>query len=210
MTEMEKVAYAVLMASCKLRHYFEAHKIRVPTDRSLSDLFNNSEDSTGIGKCATELFGYNIVFESRSAVKFQALADFIVDWTGSSSSNRPNAVVWTIHCDGAWCHAGAYSATIITTPSEAKYKYTVCPSFTLETDRCTNNIAEYEAVILGLRKLRALGVKTCIVKTDSKIVVGQIKKDCATREPVLLQYLSAVRSLEKTVQRLHAPAYIQK
>jgi hypothetical protein len=38
----------------------------------------------------------------------------------------------------------------------------------LESDRCTNNVAEYEAVILGLRKLRALGVTTCIIKTDSK------------------------------------------
>jgi ribonuclease HI len=37
----------------------------------------------------------------------------------------------------------------------------------------------------------------CIVKTDSKIVARQIKKDCTTREPVLMQYLSAVRSLEK-------------
>jgi hypothetical protein len=40
-------------------------------------------------------------------------------------------------------------------------------------------------------------VTTCIVKTDSKIVVGQIKKDCSTKEPVLMQYLSVVRSLEK-------------
>jgi ribonuclease HI len=65
------------------------------------------------------------------------------------------------------------------------------------TDKCTNNKAEYEAVILGLRKLIALEVTTCIVKTDSKIVAGQIKKDCIAREPVLMQYLSAVRRLEK-------------
>jgi hypothetical protein len=38
-TEMEKIAYVVLMASQKLRHYFEAHKIRVATDRSLNNLF---------------------------------------------------------------------------------------------------------------------------------------------------------------------------
>jgi ribonuclease HI len=38
--------------------------------------------------------------------------------------------------------------------------------------QCTNNIAEYEAVILGLRKLKALGVNTCIIKIDSKVVAG--------------------------------------
>jgi ribonuclease HI len=45
-------------------------------------------------------------------------------------------------------------------------------SFALESDRCTNNIAEYEAIIMGLRKLKALGVTTCIIKTDSKVVAG--------------------------------------
>jgi hypothetical protein len=70
-------------------------------------------------------------------------------------------------------------------------------SFALESDRCTNNIAEYEPVILGLRKLRALGVTTCIIRTDSKVVAGQIEKDYSTKEPVLMQYLTAIRSLEK-------------
>jgi ribonuclease HI len=61
--------------------------------------------------------------------------------------------VGTIHCDGAWCHAGAGAAAIITSLTSVKYKYAMRLSFALEFDRCTNNIAEYEAVILGLRKL---------------------------------------------------------
>jgi ribonuclease HI len=44
---------------------------------------------------------------------------------------------------------------IITSPTGIKYRYAVPLSFALESDRCTNNIAEYEAVILGLHKLRA-------------------------------------------------------
>jgi hypothetical protein len=67
----------------------------------------------------------------------------------------------------------------------------------LESDRCTNNIAEYEAIILGLHKLRALGVTTCIVKTDSKVVVGQVEKEYSAKDPTLIQYLTAVRSLER-------------
>ena len=65
-------------------------------------------------------------------------------------------------------------------------------SFALESDKCTNNITEYEAAILGLQKLRGLGVTTCIVKTDSKIIAGQIEKDCSAKDPVLMQYLSVV------------------
>jgi hypothetical protein len=61
--------------------------------------------------------------------------------------------VWTINCDGAWCHAGAGTTEIITSPTSVKYRYVARLSFALESDRCTNNIEEYEVVILGLRKL---------------------------------------------------------
>jgi ribonuclease HI len=105
--------------------------------------------------------------------------------------------VWTIHFDGAWCHAGAGTAAIITSPIGVKHRYAARLSFALESDRCTNNIAEYEAVILGLRKLRALGVTTCIVKTNSKVVAGQVEKEYSAKDPALMQYLTTVRSIER-------------
>ena len=43
MTELEKISYAVVMASRKLRHYFEAFKVRVTSDRGLGELFRNPE-----------------------------------------------------------------------------------------------------------------------------------------------------------------------
>jgi hypothetical protein len=49
--------------------------------------------------------------------------------------------MWTIHCDGAWCHAGTGATAVITTPSRTKYKFVVCLSFALEYDKCMNNIA---------------------------------------------------------------------
>jgi hypothetical protein len=44
---------------------------------------------------------------------------------------------------------------------------------------------------------RALGVTTCIIKTDSNVVAGQIEKEYSAKEPVLMQYLTTVRSLER-------------
>jgi hypothetical protein len=69
MTELEKIAYAVIMASRKLRHYFEAHKVWVTTDRGLGDLFINPEASARIAKWVAELSGYNVTFEPRIAIK---------------------------------------------------------------------------------------------------------------------------------------------
>jgi hypothetical protein len=161
--------------------------VRVTTDRGLGELFRNPKASVYIAKWAAELSEYHITFEPRTAIKSQVLADFIVDWTGPARhQEEPSEKVWTIHCDGAWCHAGAGVAAIITSPTGVKHRYAACLSFALDSDRCTNNIAEYEAVILDLRKLKALGVTTCIIKTDSKVVAGQIEKDYSAKDPALL------------------------
>jgi hypothetical protein len=197
-TELEKISYTMVMDSRKLRHYLEAFKVRVTSDRGLGELFRNPEASSRIAKWAAELSGYHITFEPRTTIKSQVLADFIVDWTGPAGPQQePSEIVLTIHFDGAWCHAGAGAAALITSPAGVKYRYATHLSFALESDRCTNNIPEYEAVILGLHKLRALGVTTCIIRTDSKLIAGQIEKEYSAKEPMLMQYLTAIRSLEK-------------
>jgi hypothetical protein len=54
-SELEKIAYAVIMAARKLRHYFEGHRIRVITNQPLNDFFTNKEASTRIIKWGVEL-----------------------------------------------------------------------------------------------------------------------------------------------------------
>ena len=54
-SELEKIAYAVVMASRKLRHYIEGHKIIAVTDPPLHDLLHNREASARISKWASEL-----------------------------------------------------------------------------------------------------------------------------------------------------------
>jgi hypothetical protein len=68
-SEMEKMAYAVVMAKRKLRHYFQSHNILVPTAFALRDMFENKESTGRIGKWATKLAEHVINFVSRSAIK---------------------------------------------------------------------------------------------------------------------------------------------
>jgi hypothetical protein len=79
-SKLEKIAYAVVMAARKLRHYFEGHRIRVIMNQPLNDLFTNKEASTRIIKWATKLSEYTVDFKRRSAMKSKVLADFIMDW----------------------------------------------------------------------------------------------------------------------------------
>jgi hypothetical protein len=51
--------------------------------------------------------------------------------------------------------------------------------------------------LLGLRKLRVIGVQRCILHTYSKVVAGQIEKECIARESTLEKYLALVRRMEK-------------
>jgi ribonuclease HI len=50
--------------------------------------------------------------------------------------------------------------------------------------------------LLGLRKLRAIGIQTCVLYTDSKVVSGQVEKECIAMEPTLEKCLALVRRLE--------------
>jgi ribonuclease HI len=74
--------------------------------------------------------------------------------------------------------------------------YAARMQFNNESEKCTNNIAEYEAILLELHKLRAIGVQKCILRTDSNVVTRQIEKECIAREPTLEKYLGLIRKME--------------
>jgi hypothetical protein len=80
-TELEKVLYAILMASRKLRHYFQAYHIIVPSSQPLKDIMRNREAIARVRKWAAKLNEFTIDYVHRSSIQSQALADFIDDWT---------------------------------------------------------------------------------------------------------------------------------
>jgi hypothetical protein len=67
-TKLEKVLYAVLMASRKLRHYFQACHIIVPSPQPLKDIMRNREATGRIGKWVAELSEFTINYVHRSSI----------------------------------------------------------------------------------------------------------------------------------------------
>ena len=68
------------MATQKLLQYFTDHEVKVITSYPLGDIVCNRDAMGQISKSALELMGHDIWYVLRTAIKSQALADFIVEW----------------------------------------------------------------------------------------------------------------------------------
>jgi hypothetical protein len=78
---VHKLLYAVLIASWKLCHYFQAHKILVVSSYPLRVMLHNPNATSNVAKWVAELAEFELDFIPRHTVKSQVLADFMVDWT---------------------------------------------------------------------------------------------------------------------------------
>jgi hypothetical protein len=78
---MEKQAFALVIASRKLQPYFQAHTIRVLTEYPLRKILQKLDLSRRLANWAIELGEFDLEFLSRSTIKGQALADFLVEFT---------------------------------------------------------------------------------------------------------------------------------
>jgi ribonuclease HI len=102
---------------------------------------------------------------------------------------------WIVFCDGSWGTFGAGAAAVLVAPSKVRTYYAARLDFS-----CTNNIAEYEALLLGLRKLKAMEIIRAVLKTDSQVISGHVDKSCKARDPKLDKYLDTVRRLETSFE----------
>ena len=78
---MEKLAFALITSSRKLRHYFQAHVMNVLTDHPLKKAMNKLEVVGRLIQWAIELSEFDVRYQPSSAIKAQALADFIAEFT---------------------------------------------------------------------------------------------------------------------------------
>jgi ribonuclease HI len=157
----------------------------------------NKEASTRIIKWEAELSEYTVDFERRSTIKSQVLVDFVIDWTSPTHNPEEEILTpWVVQCDGAWCHKGVGILAMVTSPTGVVIRYAARIIFAND-EHSTNNTMEYEALLLALRKMKALGQQTFIIKIDSKVIQEHIEKESEARNLVLMKYLEKVREMER-------------
>jgi hypothetical protein len=80
-TQPQEFLYALLITSRKLRHYFQAHKIVVPSSFRLGEIVRNRDANGCIVKWFVELGEFEIEVCPSQVIKSQILADFVSEWT---------------------------------------------------------------------------------------------------------------------------------
>ena len=68
------------MATQKLLHYFNDHEVADVTSYPLGDIVRNHDTTGRISKWALELMAHDIWYIPRTAIKSQALVDFVAEW----------------------------------------------------------------------------------------------------------------------------------
>jgi hypothetical protein len=121
---VQKLLYGILITSRKLRHYFEEYQIIVITDYPLADILHNQDATGRISKWAVKLGALSIDFKPRTAIKSQALVDFMAEWRENQVPkpvDKPEH--WTMYFDGSLKLDGGGAGVLFISPRGEQLKY---------------------------------------------------------------------------------------
>ncbi|XP_075479465.1 uncharacterized protein LOC142520354 [Primulina tabacum] len=176
---IEKLCLTLYYACTKLRHYLIQSRVLVVTKTDLIKYMLNRPILSGrIGKWSLALAEFTLTYYPQKSVKGQAIADFLADHPSldefiGEQVGFPVCGVevrpWELKFDGSSTDTAAGAGLVITSPRGVK----IAVSFNLGFS-CTNNQAEYEALVIGLEILKDLGGKELLISGDSQLVLKQI------------------------------------
>ena len=118
-------------------------------------------------KYIIELSAYGVQFQPREAKKAQVITDFIVEYTShAEEGGEGEDPEWVLHVDGSSTRAASGAGLVLLGPHRAKVLYAL--KFRFEA---SNNEAEYEALIAGLKLARDIGARHVRALSDSMLVI---------------------------------------
>ncbi|XP_071924828.1 uncharacterized protein [Coffea arabica] len=146
-------------------------------------------------KWAVELAEHDIGYQPRTAIKAQALADFLAEGaslaiTGQSSPPRESwsGEPWILFVGRASSKEGSGAGLLLISSTGEELTFALRFDFP-----ASNNEAEYEALLTGLRIAHQMGITAIKVRSDSQLVVLQVRGEYESKEEVMKKYLAKVR-----------------
>ncbi|XP_074312554.1 uncharacterized protein LOC141648035 [Silene latifolia] len=147
------------------------------------------------------LSGYDLKFEPRTAIKSQALADFVSDFSTTLQPQANKDVLtlsedkgdqrWVLYVDGASKMWGTGVGLVLRSPEGEQIVQAVRCEF-----KATNNEAEYEALILGLHLALDLRVTHIEVYSDSQLIGNHVNELYVARDSKKVAYLKVAKDLK--------------
>ena len=195
---IEKIVFALIVASHKLRQYFQENPILVMTDQPIKKSMKQPEAAGRMIQWAIELSQFDIEYHPKTAIKAQALVDFITEFTSPNEDGLVDeARQWMVQTDGSSAQKREGVGVIIITPDGETLKYGIWLKFL-----ATNNEAEYEGILTRLRLGKALGATNLLVQNDSKLMIRKIKGDYEAKEERMQKYVRLTRHLTQEFDRV--------
>ena len=199
-TSLEKLVLALYMASRKLRHYFESHLIHVMTNYPIKAVLRKPKCSGRMAKWVISLSAHDIKYMPRTAMKFQALADFVADFSPDLASAAEEEVrhinkvckygSWQLYVDGSSNFRGVGLGVVLKSPQWDMIVHAIYCDF-----KATNN--EAEALIAGMILAYDLKANSLHVFSDSLLIVSQVKGEYAAKDSKMPLYLDLVKEKAK-------------
>ena len=137
-------------------------------------------------------------------MKAQVLSDFLAECTWKSEDEASSdeeeipkemKSVSVLHVDGDSNATGCKAGLMLAEPDGQIIEYALRFSF-----HASNNQAEYEALLAGLRIAKDLGVRQLRAFSDSQLVVNQVNGEYAVKDPTMVQYLEKVQALSSQLE----------
>ncbi|KAL0462137.1 UNVERIFIED_CONTAM: hypothetical protein Slati_0101300 [Sesamum latifolium] len=169
-TPIEKMALALVVTARRLRPYFLSHLVGVKTNTPLKQTLERPSS-------AVELSKYDISYLPRTTIKAQALADFISEMAEMTIKDASQDQKWLLHVDGSSRAQGSGAGIVITTPQGEDLEFAIKFGF-----KASNNEAEYEALVIGMRMAHETGAKHLLAYSDSQLVVKQVEGTYEAKE----------------------------
>jgi ribonuclease HI/transposase InsO family protein len=136
--------------------------------------------------------GETISFAPRKDIKSQVLADFLAEWVDTQLPTAPiQPELWTMYFDGSLMKTGAGAGLLFISPLGKHVRYVLCLHFP-----ASNNVAEYKALVNGLRIAIELGVRRLDAWGNSHLVIDQVMKNSHCHDQKMEAYCDEVRRLE--------------
>ena len=187
---MEKLAFALVITARKLQPYFQAHTIVLLTNHPPRKAMNKPDAAERLIQWSIKLSEFNIDYRPWTAIKAQALADFIAEFTikdDEPKEGEEQISRWMAHIDGSSTKNAGGIGVILESLEGDIIKWAICLQYAT-----TNNEAEYEALLIRLKLAKALGATELDICSDSQLIVGQVNGNYETKEERMQQYLELV------------------